>query len=90
MKTFDLALIGWATTMSARARVISSLEALSRHCLGSLLHTPRAALVCEADECEVACGSLLRHDLQVMAFSFFLFYIGCVHLSYVEAEMYLI
>jgi len=31
--------------------------------LGSLLHSPRAALVCEADEGEVACGSLLRHDL---------------------------
>ena len=34
-----------------------------RHCLESLLHSPRAALVCEADEGEIACGSLLRHDL---------------------------
>ena len=62
-----------------------------RRYLGSLLHSPRAALVCEADEGEVACGSLLRHDLYVMAFFFFLsFFIGCVHLSYAEAGMDLI
>ena len=54
-----MALIGWVTAISARARAVFSLEALS----GSLLRSPRDALVCEAGEGEVACGSLLRHDL---------------------------
>ena len=59
VKTYDLVLIGWVTVMSARGVPFPRW----RRCLGSLIHSPRAALVCEADEGEVACGSLLRHDL---------------------------
>jgi hypothetical protein len=71
VKTYNLALIGWITAMTVRVRAVSSLEALS---LGALFAV-QVCYGCEGTENEVACCSLLRHDLfichVVLLFVFF-------------------
>ena len=84
VKTYNLALIGWATAMAVRARTVSSFVALSwepysksRCCYGN-----EGGKELKIKLYVVVCYGMIFF---VMSFFCFFYSLGCVHPSYAEA-----